>query len=694
MSAPDAKSALFVCDDAPVPPALTYAQWDLEDTIVSAGPKAKLNLRIDTLSGNLSGSVSDRAEDLLYIACCCMAADQRISRGTKQTDVHRRKWRRQITLVVPVYEPALWSQPVVTEALAQSLGFATDDTWTFSFVPRRREARPGLLFGKDDDRAVRGDPDSIILFSGGMDSLCAAVESVAEMGMRPTALSFKSATQVSRTQTELIDAIRERFPNWRLPHIGFSSQRSGGNEPDPSQRTRAFAVAALGCAVAESLGVESVVLADNGYVSINPPITGELAGALASRGTHPTFIRLLNHLVQLVFDQPVVVTNPLADRTRAEGLELLKQHGCADLIRLAMTCGKFRSPYQGLVTPHCGVCSQCVDRRFAVIRAGLEEFDPADRYVTDIFLDELSPGEARKIAPMYVMFAQRCAYRTPEQIFGLVDQLYGCLDPEVSDIQQEAYSLGYLLRRHSREVTAVLGEMIARYSGKLANGELPAASLLRYATAGPTSMSDATTATHADSVPEKPSQPIMRRSGNYWHFIFQGEKATVRHLKGFTYLSMLLRAPNTRVPARLLASGEPADIKASDGQVRDAGLSMETVYDEILPRDGEEYLTKHLDYLAAERAAGVDPKRAEAIDTEVEQIRTYIANAKGLGGRRRMFSANDERARVSVTQAVNKALEELQMVSPALHQHLDATLSKGHFFQYAPHPQLRWDVAA
>ncbi len=692
MSAPGATSALFVCDGAPVPPALADARWDVEDIIVSADPKAELNLRMDTLSGNLSGSVSARAEDLLYIACCCMAADQRINRGTKQTDVHRRRWRRQFTLVVPVHDPSLWSQPEVTEALAHILAFATDDAWTFAFVPRRWEARPQLLFGKNDDRAVRGDPDSIILFSGGMDSLCAAVESVAEMSMRPTALSFKSATQVSRTQKKLIEAIRERFPNWRLPHIGFSSHRSGGNEPDPSQRTRAFAVAALGCAVAESLGVESVVLADNGYVSINPPITGELAGALASRGTHPTLLRLLNRFVQLVFDQPVVVTNPLADRTRAEGLELLKQYECADLIQLSMTCGKFRSPYQSLSTPHCGVCSQCVDRRFAVIRAGLEKFDPADRYVVDIFLDELSPGEARKIALMYTTFAQQCAYLTPEEIFGLVDQLSACLDPEAGDVQQEAYSLGHLLRRHSREVTAVLSEMIARYSGKLATGELPAASLLRYATAGPTSMDDATT-TANEGAPERSEQPIMQRSGNYWHFTFQGEKATVRHLKGFTYLAMLLGTPHTRVHARLLASGGTADIEASDAQVRDAGLNMEAIRDEILPRDGEEYLTEQLDLLAVERAAGVGPERAQAIDTAMEQIRSYIAKSKGLSGRRRSFSENDERARVAVTQAVNKALGELQMVCPALHQHLDATLSKGQFFQYAPHPPLRWDVA-
>jgi 7-cyano-7-deazaguanine synthase in queuosine biosynthesis len=693
MSAPEATKVLVVCDGASVPPDLAAARWDRRDDIRSVGAKADLNLRIDTLSGNLRGSVSRRAEDLLYIACCCVAADQRINRGTKQIDVHRRRWRRQITLVIPVREPDLWALPDVMKALSQSLAFATEDGWSFSFVPREPDARPRMLFGKDDDRIARGNPDSVVLFSGGMDSLCATVDSIADLELQPIALSFKSANQVSGTQSELIEALRRHLPQWRLPHVGFSSQRIGGGEPDPSQRTRAFAFAALGCAVAESLGLETVVLADNGYVSINPPITGELAGALASRGTHPTLIRLINHLIQLVFDQPMAVVNPLADRTRAEALAILGQHDCAGLIELTMTCGKFRSPHLSHVAPHCGVCSQCVDRRFAVVQAGLEELDPAERYVVDIFLDELPSGEGQKIAPMYVEFAQRAVHLTPEEIFDLVDQLYACLDPEGENIQQEAYSLGHLLWRHSREVTAVLGEMIARNSEKLATSALPPTSLLRYASGGATSQGIAVALTPLLNVATDSRRPSMEKSGNYWHFSFQGEKATLRDLKGFTYLSMLLRTPGQELPATMLASGGTGEI-VSFAEVAEDGLSMGTAYDEILPEDGEEFLTRNREQLAAELDKGVSPTREQEINKEIDQINRYIAKTKGLRGRRRGFPENAERARVSVTKAINRAVAELETASPQLHAHLQDTLTTGRSFIYAPRPPVHWDVAA
>ena len=37
--------------------------------------------------------------------------------------------------------------------------------------------------------------------------------------------------------------------------------------------------------------------------------------------------------------------------------------------------------------PHCGQCSQCIDRRFAILAAGQDEDDPEDAYKVDLLLD-------------------------------------------------------------------------------------------------------------------------------------------------------------------------------------------------------------------------------------------------------------------------------------------------------------------
>jgi hypothetical protein len=54
---------------------------------------------------------------------------------------------------------------------------------------------------------------------------------------------------------------------------------------------------------------------------------------------------------------------------------------------------------------HCGECSQCIDRRFAILAAGQEHEDPAEAYKTDLFLGERGPGPDRELALAYVRTA-------------------------------------------------------------------------------------------------------------------------------------------------------------------------------------------------------------------------------------------------------------------------------------------------
>src|SRR5205085_3697319 len=101
---------------------------------------------------------------------------------------------------------------------------------------------------------------------------------------------------------------------------------------------------------------------------------------------------------------PPVVSNPLWRRTRAEVLEVLKAARCEQLLQETVSCSHTR----GLPTAmlQCGYCSQCVDRRFGAIAAGLEKHDLAERYALDIFRDMLPEGEQRTVAESFVRFAQ------------------------------------------------------------------------------------------------------------------------------------------------------------------------------------------------------------------------------------------------------------------------------------------------
>jgi hypothetical protein len=70
-----------------------------------------------------------------------------------------------------------------------------------------------------------------------------------------------------------------------------------------------------------------------------------------------------------------------------------------------------------------------------------------------------------------------------------------------------------------------------------------------------------------------------------------------------------------------------------------------------------------------------------------------LNSAKGLGGRRRKVKSGSERARVSVTTAISRAIEKsIRPDHPALAGHFDRFLQTGTSLRYAPDPDVVWDL--
>ena len=176
-----------------------------------------------------------------------------------------------------------------------------------------------------------------------------------------------------------------------------------------------------------NLPVADVFLADNGVVSLNLPINGQLVGAKASRSTHPKFLKLFNQLVAKIFPGGPTVKNPLWDRTRSETLKVIMDTGSNLLLEETNSCSHRR--YRTRMQAHCGVCSQCIDRRFATLAAGLSEYDPPEGYRKDIFRQELGQGNDRTMALSYVRFAQGLEHLDGPGMFQRFPELFECIDP-------------------------------------------------------------------------------------------------------------------------------------------------------------------------------------------------------------------------------------------------------------------------
>jgi hypothetical protein len=332
-----------------------------------------------------------RTLDLLLIAAAVFEADARVVRGGATRSEFGANWRRAFHFVVPVADAAFWRSEQT--ALAEMLGFLTGDGYAFEFVARGYSApRQASLLGFT---APLAKADDVILFSGGLDSLAGAVEALATTDRRIALVTHRSAQKVWPFQKSLREAVSARLPD----RVGWGVAFGRLRKPDAAemtQRSRSFLYGACGFAAAVLTRAERIRFCENGVVSVNLPISRQVIGTMATRTTHPLYLRRLAALLGRVADRPIHVDNPYAWLTKTEVVERLATYGGADLIAASRSCSNVwrRSRRH----PHCGCCSQCLDRRFAVLAAGAEAQDPAERYEVDLFLGEREKERDRTMA--------------------------------------------------------------------------------------------------------------------------------------------------------------------------------------------------------------------------------------------------------------------------------------------------------
>ncbi|MBF4436709.1 hypothetical protein ERJ77_19865, partial [Vibrio anguillarum] len=95
---------------------------------------------------------------------------------------------------------------------------------------------------------------------------------------------------------------------------------------DISMRGRSFnflAMAVLGISALRSANdntsIKTIIVPENGYISINPPLTRRRIGSHSTRTTHPNFLQRLEELLRRTgFD--VKFVNPYQFKTKGEML--------------------------------------------------------------------------------------------------------------------------------------------------------------------------------------------------------------------------------------------------------------------------------------------------------------------------------------------------------------------------------------
>jgi 7-cyano-7-deazaguanine synthase in queuosine biosynthesis len=291
-----------------------------------------------------------RAWDLLSIALSIIAADVAGHRSESPDG-----WTRDFELDIAVAEPVFWN--TVAEGLVRALAFLTTDRWVLRFhdggvrpAPPKAPAKPA--------------EDCVVLLSGGLDSLIGAIDLA--KSKRPFAVS-----QIVRGDAEKQVDFAARIGGG-LGHIQLNHNAEGSSVKEDSQRARSLIFIAFGVVIATALrsygdgGQVPLYVCENGFIAMNPPLTGARLGSLSTRTAHPEFLARLQGVLDAA-GLRVRIENPYRAMTKGEMLA-----GCTDQPLLAAeaarstSCGRF----QRFNYKHCGRCVPCQVRRAAFLTWG------------------------------------------------------------------------------------------------------------------------------------------------------------------------------------------------------------------------------------------------------------------------------------------------------------------------------------
>ncbi|MGX9352229.1 7-cyano-7-deazaguanine synthase [Shimia sp. W99] len=412
-----------------------------------------VRLRIGRLSEQLVEGLSDRALDLLELAAVVYGADAAVSRGGSVDQQMGRKWHRRFIVDVPVRDHGFWSRQDVTLSLEETLMFLSGDRFEFGFFQKKYPEAERSRFFKFDAKSS-WDANRVLMFSGGLDSFAGALEEIAEQGQQVALVSHFSASKIAPVQRNLQKALIGKLGEDCCRHVPVQVQMKGRSLKEGTHRSRSFLFAVLGAITAQAFGQNRVSFHENGVVSLNLPPVDNVVGTRATRTTHPQTLTRFTDFFAMVFEGGMRVDNPFFWRTKTDVVKAISRLGMREHIAHTRSCADVHNQTKQHV--HCGRCSQCIDRRFAVLAAEVAQYDPEEAYKVALMDDARDGAIDREVALSYVRNAQVFEHITPEVLertFPAVLDAVGHLDyPPATALTM----IARLLNRHGASVSGVM----------------------------------------------------------------------------------------------------------------------------------------------------------------------------------------------------------------------------------------------
>lgn len=298
------------------------------------------------------GEIDSLEEDLLLVAAGIFAVDRAVVRGERES------FHREIDVSFALAHPERFER--AKERLETILFLLTHDSWRLNFQ--------GDLFAPRERTVEWPAPGegTTLLFSGGIDSLAAALER-RDSGPLQLVSHFTRNSRTRSAQTKLAQGLRPLgFAGVHRSFYVSSRDRAGlvGHGEEGSQRTRSFLFLVLGalCALREGHG-ELLWIAENGILAIHLPLSSARIGAFSTHTAHPEVVAQIEAFLNGVLDQTLTITNPFLFKTKGDVTRIVVEKA-PDLLFESESC--WMNARLPPATSHCGECIPCLLRHLAI----------------------------------------------------------------------------------------------------------------------------------------------------------------------------------------------------------------------------------------------------------------------------------------------------------------------------------------
>jgi Queuosine biosynthesis protein QueC len=196
--------------------------------------------------------------------------------------------------------------------------------------------------------------------------------------------------------------------------------------------------------------------------------------------------------------KPIEVDNPFIWKTKGDVVRSIVDHGCGGLIKHTVSCTRVYDITK--LHTHCGCCSQCLDRRFAILAANAAEHDPVEMYKVELLAGARDRANDQTMAESYVRTALELREIGELTFFGRFSgetaRVLSCFPSlRADEVGRRVFDLH---QRHAQAIGDVLQAAVEGHSAQLVDRSLPPSSLLMM-TVSPGAAPLATIGKHADS---------------------------------------------------------------------------------------------------------------------------------------------------------------------------------------------------